>query len=59
MKLEKGYSELPFSFLVNDTRIPSNNPLILGRTFFKITFFVKIKTTDIKIEQKKAQKLNC
>ena len=51
MKLYKDYTKEPFSLLVNDTNLPSDN----SRTCTKITFSQKIKTIDNKIEQNKAQ----
>ena len=51
MKLYKDHTKEPFSLLVNDTNLPSDN----SRTCTKITFSQKIKTIDNKIEQNKAQ----
>ena len=35
MKLYKDYTKKQNSFLVNDTTLPSDNPLRLGRTYYK------------------------
>ena len=52
------YTKKSFSFLVNGTTLPSDNPFflnILGRTYYKMTVSEKIKTIDNKIGQDKAQ----
>ena len=52
-----------FSILVSDTTLISDNPLRLGRTYYKMTVREKINTTVGKIEKNKAQysldKTNC
>ena len=35
MKLSKDYTELLFSFLVNDTILPSDNPLRISKNLLK------------------------
>ena len=52
----KGFMKFePFSFLVNDTTLPSDNSLRVGKTYDKRTFSEKIKTIVKKIEQNKVQ----
>ena len=46
MKLYKDYTKEPFSFLVNDKTLPSDNPL---------RFRKKLKEITNKIDQNKAQ----
>ena len=60
MKLYKDYTKEPCLFLVNDTALPSYNPLrfritIYDLTFYKMTVTEKIKTIEDKIEEKKDQ----
>ena len=60
MKLYKDYTKEPCSFLVNDTTLPSYNPLpfritIYDLTCYKTTVTEKIKTIKDKIEENKDQ----
>ena len=48
MKLYNNYTKEPFSFLVNDTTLPSDNLL-------RMAVSQKIKTIDNKIQQNKDQ----
>ena len=43
------------SYLVNDTTLPTNNPLRLRKNLLKMTFSEKMKTIDDKIDQNNAQ----
>ena len=52
MKLYKDYTKDPFSFLVNDTTLSSNNPLRFRKNLLA---WEKIKTINKKIEQNKTQ----
>ena len=51
MKLYKDYTKEPYSFLVNGTTLPSENPLRCRKKIIS----EKIKTIDKKTEQNKAQ----
>ena len=53
MKLYKEYTKEPFSFLVTDTTLSSDNPLWLRRNLVSVS--EKIKAINNKIEQNKAQ----
>ena len=53
MKLCKDYPKVPFSFWVDDTNLPSDNPL--RRTYYKIKVSETIRPVNNKIEQNKAQ----
>ena len=55
MKLDKDYTKEPYSFLVNDATLSSDNPLRFRNTLYKMTVTEKIKTINNKVEQKKAQ----
>ena len=55
IKFYKDFTKKLFSFLVNNTNLPSDNPLRFGKTYGKITASKKIKTMYNKIEQTKAQ----
>ena len=60
MKLYKDYTKEPCLFLVNDTTLPSYNPLrfritIYDLTCYKMTVTEKIKTIEDKIEENKDQ----
>ena len=55
MKLYKDYTKKPYSFLVNDTTLPSENPLRFGRTYYEISICERIKAINYKIKQNKAQ----
>ena len=44
-----------FSFLVNDTTLPSDKTVRFGKKYYKFNVNEKIKTADNKIEQNKAQ----
>ena len=56
MKLYKDYSKEPYSFLVNDTTLSSDNPLqFRKKRITKMTVSEKIKTINNKIEQNKTQ----
>ena len=46
MKLNKGYTKEPFSFLENDGMLLSNNPLRFRKIYCKMTVSEKIKTID-------------
>ena len=50
VKLFKDYAKGEFSFLVNDTTLPSIIYEDLGRAYYKMTVPEKIKTIDQKIE---------
>ena len=53
MKLYKEYTKEPFSFLVTDTTLSSDNPLWLRKNLVSVS--EKIKAISNKIEQNKAQ----
>ena len=55
MKLYKDYTKEPYSFIVNDTTLASDNPLRFRKIYYKINISKKPKTIDNKIEQCKAQ----
>ena len=55
MKLYKDYTKEPYSFLVNDIILSSDNPLRIRKNLLKMTISDKMKTIDNKIEQNKAQ----
>ena len=55
MKFYKDYTKELFSFLVNDTTLPSDKIVRFGKTYYKFTVNKKIKTVDNKIKQNKAQ----
>ena len=55
MKLYKDYIKEPYSFLLNDTTLSSDNQYNLVRTYYKISISEKIKAINNKIEQNKAQ----
>ena len=55
MKLYKEYAKEPYSFLMNDTTLPSDGPLRFRKNYYKMSVSEKIKTIDNKIEQNKAQ----
>ena len=56
MKLYQDYAKEPYSFLVNKITLSSDNPLRLRKNLLqKMNVSEKIKTTDNKIEQNKAQ----
>ena len=56
MKLYKDYTKEPYSFLVNDTALSSDNPLqFRKKRIIKMTVSEKIKTINKKIEQNKTQ----
>ena len=50
MKLYKDYTKKPYSFLVNDTTLPSDNSLKFKKAYYKMTVSKKIKEIDNKIE---------
>ena len=53
IKLYKDYAKEPYSFLVNDTTLSSDNPLRFTKTLLKNEW--EIKAINNKIEQNKAQ----
>ena len=55
MKLYKDYTKEPYSFLVNDTTLSSDNPLRLRKNLLLRSISEKIKAINNKIEQNKAQ----
>ena len=55
MKIYKDYTKKLYSFLADDTTLPSGDPLRLGKNYCIMTFSTKIKTIDNKIKQNKAQ----
>ena len=55
MKLYYDKTKEPFSFLVKDTTLPSDNLLRFRKNCDKMTVSEKIKKTDNKIEQNQAQ----
>ena len=52
MKTYKKYTAEPYSFLVNDTSLPSNNPLGFRKKSFRITCY-KIMTIEDQIRDEK------
>ena len=55
MKFYKYYNKEAFSVLVNDTTLPSDNPLRFKKTYYEMTVIEKIKTTNDKNKQSKFQ----
>ena len=55
MKLYEDYTKELYSFLADDTTLPSGNLLRLGKKYCIMTFSTKIKTIHNKIEQNKTQ----
>ena len=54
MKPNKDYTKEPYSFLVNDTTLSSDNPLRIRKNLFKMIISKKIKAINNKIEENKA-----
>ena len=56
MKIYKNYTKELFSFLANDTTLPSDNPLGFRKNCYRNDCYSeKIKTIDNKMEQNKAR----
>ena len=56
MKLYQDYTKEPYSFLVNNTTLSSDNPLQFRKNlFYKMTVSEKTRAINKKIEQNKAQ----
>ena len=55
MKLYKEYNKEPYSFLVNDTTLSSDNPLRFRKNLFKMIIRKNIKAINNKIKENKAQ----
>ena len=53
LKIYKKCTAEPYSFLVNDATLPSNNPLRFRKNLFNI--YIKIMTTDDQIRDQKLQ----
>ena len=51
--LYKDYTKEPYSFLVKDTTLSSDNPLQLRKNVLQMSISEKIKTIDSKIDQNK------
>ena len=57
MNLYKDYNKEPFSFLVNGTPLPSDNPLRSGRAYYKMTISEKVKQFRTKSSKAKFRKI--
>lgn len=55
MKLYKDYNKKPYSFLLNNTTLPSGSPLRFKKTWLEMTVNEKNKTINNEIENNKAQ----
>ena len=51
MKLYKDYTKKPYSFLVNDTTLPSDNSLKFKKAYYKMTVAKKSKKLIIKLSK--------
>ena len=55
MKLYKDSTKEPYSFLVDDITLPSDNPLRIRKNSLQMSISAKIKAINNRIEQNKGQ----